>query len=469
MISPTAQAAAVKTSAPEEQRISLQRHLKEVTESEAFKGSNRSIQFLTYIVEQAIAGNLQSLKERVLGTALFGRSPSYDTGQDAIVRVAASDVRKRLLQYYSGSGAASDVHISLPQGSYIPELRWDPAPVAEKVEQHGTGYEPGANPDYPSAPAMAGSEAALVEETAPTLHAPVAPWEWKSKAPASNRRLWLVAPLALLGLALAAGLWLYVARARQAAASLLPWSAILNPAHSIRLITSDPAIVSFQALTGNRMPLMDYENHRYTSQNTTLSPEASRFLQWGDWTAPGDVQIAVNIAELAQRNSRQITVQPAATTRLSDLRSDDNLIFLGSPRSNPWVSLFNEGLDFQFAPVDASQKEVIRNVRPRANEQTVYAPTGTTGETFAIVAFVQNPDRDGQVLLLAGSSGLGTDVAGRLVTDLPRLSSALQSCGIQPAGPLKHFEMLLRVHAMAGSSRGFDVVACHILRDAPTH
>ena len=37
----------------------LQRHLKEITQGKAFKGSLRSAQFLTYIVEQAIAGALQ--------------------------------------------------------------------------------------------------------------------------------------------------------------------------------------------------------------------------------------------------------------------------------------------------------------------------------------------------------------------------------------------------------------------------
>src|ERR1700721_4313723 len=78
----------------------FQQHLKEVIEGAAFKGSHRSGQFLQYIVDQAIAGHFESLKERVIGVELFGRSPSYDTGDDAIVRVTASDVRKRLLQHY---------------------------------------------------------------------------------------------------------------------------------------------------------------------------------------------------------------------------------------------------------------------------------------------------------------------------------------------------------------------------------
>src|ERR1700733_12819813 len=100
----------------------LQQHLKEVVEGEAFKGSHRSGQFLTYIVEESIAGRFAGLKERLIGVKLFGRVPSYDTGEDAIVRVTASDVRKRLLQHYGQYGVTSEFRISLPSGSYIPQV-----------------------------------------------------------------------------------------------------------------------------------------------------------------------------------------------------------------------------------------------------------------------------------------------------------------------------------------------------------
>src|ERR1700728_2680039 len=100
----------------------LRAHIQEILAGAAFKGSHRSGQFLTYIVEQAIGGHFESLKERVIGIELFGRSPTYDTGEDAIVRVTASDVRKRLLQHYGKDGATSEFRISLPLGAYIPEI-----------------------------------------------------------------------------------------------------------------------------------------------------------------------------------------------------------------------------------------------------------------------------------------------------------------------------------------------------------
>src|ERR1700735_4325326 len=105
----------------------FQQHLKEVIEGAAFKDSHRSGQFLKYIVDQAIACHFESLKERVIGIELFGRSPTYDTGEDAIVRVTASDVRKRLLQHYGRDGATSEFRIGLPAGGYIPEIHRDQA------------------------------------------------------------------------------------------------------------------------------------------------------------------------------------------------------------------------------------------------------------------------------------------------------------------------------------------------------
>jgi hypothetical protein len=91
----TGEAEFARISQTEQDIASLQLHLKELIDGAAFRGSHRSGQFLRYIVEQAIAGHFESLKERVIGVEMFGRSPSYATGDDAIVRVTASDVRRR--------------------------------------------------------------------------------------------------------------------------------------------------------------------------------------------------------------------------------------------------------------------------------------------------------------------------------------------------------------------------------------
>ncbi len=57
----------------------LRAHVHEIVEGEAFKGSHRSGHFLTYIVDQAVDGHFESLKERMIGIELFGSAPPLTT------------------------------------------------------------------------------------------------------------------------------------------------------------------------------------------------------------------------------------------------------------------------------------------------------------------------------------------------------------------------------------------------------
>jgi hypothetical protein len=105
--------------------------LQRLLESPTLRGSRRSQLLLRYVVERALAGDLENLKERMIGIQLFGRDAGYDTTQDSIVRVAANDLRKRLAEHYS-KNPAMPVRISLTPGSYVPVFQWcgvDPPPA----------------------------------------------------------------------------------------------------------------------------------------------------------------------------------------------------------------------------------------------------------------------------------------------------------------------------------------------------
>lgn len=113
------------------------RHLEVETELERicsavhFRTSKRACEFLRYVVRVALDGRMDSLKERSIGIDLLGRDISYDPSSDAIVRVRANDVRKRLTSFYASSEAASKIQINLPLGTYIPCFI-PHEPVAEK-------------------------------------------------------------------------------------------------------------------------------------------------------------------------------------------------------------------------------------------------------------------------------------------------------------------------------------------------
>jgi hypothetical protein len=93
-----------------------------VCQSPPFRASAKSGQFLRHIVQQTLNGNVDELKERLIGIALLGRDASYDTGSDAGVRVRANDVRKRLATYYAANSSDSEFTLEVPAGSYVPHF-----------------------------------------------------------------------------------------------------------------------------------------------------------------------------------------------------------------------------------------------------------------------------------------------------------------------------------------------------------
>ena len=130
----------------QERTREVRHHLERVLASKAFAGSKRSQDFLRLILEHALAGRPDNLRERMIGAEMFGRPIDYDTANDAVVRVKANEVRRRLAHYYAEEGTGQDsVWIELPTGSYVPEFHWE---ALQEPVAIGTSPEP---PELPVA------------------------------------------------------------------------------------------------------------------------------------------------------------------------------------------------------------------------------------------------------------------------------------------------------------------------------
>jgi len=105
-------------------RSEILAQMEEILRSPAFRTSKRSQEILTHLVRHALDGEVEGLKERVIGQEIFGRPVDYDTGQDSIVRAKLNEVRRRLAQYFGEAGAAATVRIDIPVGNYVPEFHW---------------------------------------------------------------------------------------------------------------------------------------------------------------------------------------------------------------------------------------------------------------------------------------------------------------------------------------------------------
>jgi S-layer like family, C-terminal region len=422
----------------------IRKQLDLILESQVFKGSRRSQEFLRFVVEKSLAGHFDDLKERILGVELFGRPITYDTSQDAVVRVTANDVRKRLAHYYEKLASGGEFRIDLPSGSYIAEFTRVAAP---------SDTSPSGSPDMEmgafSAPAPAGRAQ-------------------------RNRRGWIHAPayiIALLATAFAIGPSVEK-HLPPTSAAVSPWSAIFRDGSQTQLIFCDASIPILQDFLKINISLSDYATRKFIPESLVLRPEAHRvaaLLTGPDFramAAPADLRIASQISELAAARSHRLRLRSARELQFRDFKTDDDFILLGSPRSNPWTALFQDQLDFSFVMLSGQQHEVCRNAHPRPGERPVYVPTavgGATGEAYAIAAFIQNPDQKGNVIILAGSNAEGTEAAAKFMTNVDLVAKTLRTDGIDPTGAPIHFEALLSLSTMAGSPNHFQVIALHWL------
>jgi TolB-like protein len=95
-----------------------------------------------------LLGAGQRLKGYTIGVEVFGRPADFDAQSDALVRVEAGRLRRRLVEYYADEGAADPVRIDLPRGTYAVDYRFarvdeqtaapDPAPVSDSPHTHSS-------------------------------------------------------------------------------------------------------------------------------------------------------------------------------------------------------------------------------------------------------------------------------------------------------------------------------------------
>jgi len=158
---------------------SIRAALRRLSSNPRFASSERLCRFLSFAVEQALAGKADQLKETIVGAEVFGRKPDYDPRMDAVVRIEAVKLRGRLKEYYENEGRDDPVRIDLPKGGYVPAF-----------SLQSSGEETGAS-------------------------SPVT----------SRRRLWIVALVVVL--LAAVGIWLLVHGPRPMADPAVPSIAVL--------------------------------------------------------------------------------------------------------------------------------------------------------------------------------------------------------------------------------------------------
>jgi len=122
---------------PEDVRAQLER----ILDAQTFQRSQRLSDFLRFVVEKGLAGELDQLKEMTIALDVFERPSDFDSKLDPIVRVEAGRLRSKVREYYDTVGADDPLWVGLAARGYRPVVRkragaakkaakkaWRPAP-----------------------------------------------------------------------------------------------------------------------------------------------------------------------------------------------------------------------------------------------------------------------------------------------------------------------------------------------------
>ena len=97
---------------------------------------------LHFLVNSTLEGLV--LKETVIAVEIFNRDPSYNPGDDSIVRSSIYNLRKKLDTYYLEEGKSDKIRVTIPKGSYqvvFEEVKPDSKPDKIKIyDQEDKGF-----------------------------------------------------------------------------------------------------------------------------------------------------------------------------------------------------------------------------------------------------------------------------------------------------------------------------------------
>jgi hypothetical protein len=385
-----------------------------VAASSYFHRSARLRDFLLYIGGQSLKQGCPEIHEQEVGARVFGRPSTYDRSQDNIVRVNATELRKRIDAYFATEGAHETLIMEVPRGGYKPVFR-----RRETVVQTPT-------PASQEAPALV---PALRQQTS-------------GVPPGSSRassQIW--AAICLL-LVLACGLLVQQNRALRKAATpwegkpalAALWSDFLGNHQQTDIVLPDDSFSVIQDLTQSPITLEGYLDREYMRkiQSSSMSPDRKQDLN----EIFGHNLITFGAVRAAQQVLAQIPAFPPPHLTLSRYYSADamkrnNIVLVGGKKANPWVHLFDGQLNFVTDYDFGEGHAVVRNLHPRSGEQAAYS-------------------------LPRDSDSLVGYAAAEFLTSEDKLQSFRNTLHTQK---FPYFEALLRTSRLGGTAFRADLVA----------
>lgn len=384
---------------PPEKADEVLAELERVLGSSLFRASRRCQILLRRIIEQTVSGEFDRLKERTLGAEVFGRPVDYDTSQDPVVRASATEIRKKLAQYYQESGHESEIRIELPPGSYIAEFHFN------------------------------------TEKPAPTP--PITAIERKPR----RRGAFAIGIIAAAGLLILAATLIAPGFRRSDLDDL--WGPVLKTPGTVLVC------MGLQAAYNLRSAQLQDE-----IQGVIQPPPASAARQpireedlvllSDRYVALDDALCMVRLTSLLERYRKPYRIRAERSTSFADLR-DTPAVLIGA-FDNPWTLRTAGQLRFTFRKDSEQDTGMVHDSQHPENSEwklSKYWPNWDIPVDYAIVTRMVDTTTDRPVIIAAGLTQYGTIGAGEFLSNQSYFSEAARA--LPKDWPKKNLQFVLRV------------------------
>jgi len=385
--------------------------------SHTLHGSESLCKLLRYLANHAWEHPGPPPKEYQIATEVFGRQDDFDPHVDSMVRVQAGRLRSKLAEYYATEGVNDQILVEMPKGNYA--LTYHPRPVSSQRTNGETRPE----------------SAISASEESPST------------------RNWFT-PFLLIAIILSAVLGM--------AADRFLSNRTTNAHASVA--TGDSPL-SFQVfwkgfLTSPQEPWVIFSNAAFVGRPDTgmryfNAARDAKSPILDHYTGVGEVLAVHALDKVFSSLHQDLRVKRGSLFSLDDAKNND-LIFIGSPSENLTLLEIPSTQEFVFKQITTGERTgnvSIVNVHPQSGEPKLYLATPSDQpliEDYSVVALTKGLDRSHSVLILAGTTTIGTQAAVEYVCQQNTLEQLLSRLSVSNSAEMHPFEAVIRVKVTKG-------------------
>ena len=388
----------------------IREQVQKLLDSDLLRASEIQRRLLKYLADKSLSGEADQLKEYTVGIEGIGKSEDYDPRRDSTVRFQTSKLRQKIAEYYLTTGHTDPILIDFPKGRF------------KLVFAHREA----------------------IAEPAPDGFAE----RWRRVAMVT---LGALALALVLGVLCAWSLWSLKRTVAQGGRLPAGVEAFWDPV----LASGKPLLICVGTPLFER--LGDQGFYRDPAANTWEKAQSSGLIAklkerfpgvtpepWYVFTTLGELNGAFTLGKVL--SPRIPAIQLVSNMDLSwNQIGGNSVVFVGPPKYNVQIMDLPVQQDLVLEPPAG-----VRNVRPRPGEPALFADEDTgekqSGFTYSLVSCLPGLNKDGHIIVLAGSGIPGTLAATQFVTSEIYASDLVKHIRL-PSGELpSYYQVLIKCH-----------------------